>query len=989
MKKIKSTLSLLIVFAMLICTPLAHGMTIYSNGNEISQSGSVGTGIISAVSDKDGIIAIAAYKEGSLIALDFVPSEEGLKNSKANLIVGDEDGVTVKVFNFDDKLTPYCEEINLAPEKKNYRVYINENFDDGKSLYVSTDSHGIAPSSGRIKLTYVSNDNGSGTRLGLWNIYYPDRHLIIEADFSIPNSITDLARARLICAYDNGTKSLIELTSNGITIPDSNKTVVCSASDIKSKLNTNKKFNVALKIDLETLTCDAYIDRQKVTQTPYSVQHIISEQMKYNGFGICVPHLKDADGLQKIYVDNVKAYSGTEFIDIGNEIPTSYITDFANSTNWVTSIYERPDAVQIAAKAMETGHPRLLINSDKLSEIASSNDTRIIEWKNELMQRANSYISTEPYTYALSRTGSLQNIPEGKALMMDLGLAYMLTGDKKYSDRAYREAEVLYIAPYTESELAQKLEEDIDYWNSHSYLDVGEISFILGLCYDWMYDAWTPAQRQELTDNVMEKGILRSYRTYFSQLNPTNKSTSTWYDAAHNWNAICNGGSLMAAIAFMDEDPYLCGSVASAAIKGFEHLLEKYAPAGAWDEGAGYWAYTLSYLTASCATLEAACGTDYGIHKTTGLEGSQLYSLSVEGKVGMVNFGDSGNGRVDAPFLFYWADKYQNKDIGGAGLYIKEVFECPASAFDLIYYNPEYVKEDYIPPVSFYYPGTEMVSFTSSHDKTAPFVAISGGLGVSTSHDHLDSGSVVVDIGGDRLIHDIGAGKYDYKNYFSTYRYYYYMTRPEGHNIFVINPQNLYDTDGTTFYHGQSASAVSTITSYDKVNQTAVMDLGSAYKRDASSATRKISLGDQSVVIEDDITLLSVNNNIEWYYHFKDTATETINGSSKDLEGYTTAEVSQDGKSVILTVHEYEINGKNLVFTGETKTYTITFDAQGGDFKIELGDAVRNTYDADIINSLIASGDMSDITSDRSVYDKITVKINNASGNVKLKATIK
>ena len=636
----------------------------------------------------------------------------------------------------------------------------------------------------------------------------------------------------------------------------------------------------------------------------------------------------------------------------------------------------------------ETGHPRVIINKKKINEIKNSTDETIVSIRDSVLAKADAYVDTPSYRYAYSSSDSIENIDDAFNMVMHLGMAYLLTGDTKYSDRAYREAEVLFYVPSKDH--WSNTEDNRDYWNSYSFLNVSEISTIMAICYDWMYDAWTPAQRAELTKHTMEKGIMRAYRGIFDEYN-FNLSDSLdplTFKYTNNWGAVCNGGMLMTAIAFMEEEPYICSQIAEAHIRAMEHFLPSYSPNGAWEEGTAYWAYALRYLTMAVSTLESIADTDYGIHKTQGLKESQLFALSCEGKVGVVGFGDVGGGHVNAPFMLYWANKYKDNQIGGARIYSMNEFGFDFNIYDLIYYNPEYIDGEYIHPLTSYYRGTEVVTMAAGYEKSDAFVAISGGDG-KTSHGHMDSGGVIIDKNNLRVLCDAGAEHYAAVSYFSTNRYWYYKARPEGHNLFVINPHNLKDNAGN-WYHGQNGSAYSEIIEYLPDEKTATMDLTEAYSRDASKAERKISIVNQNIVIEDEIVLLGDGSYIEWYWHYNDTATAVVNNTTKyGVTDYGTATISEDGKSVTLIFKDYTYDGSKFSYPGTVKTFTLTFESNA-DFELEIRDAIRNTYDAEEIKSLQSAGTFSDdYYRSINTKSKVVLKINNAKGNIKVKTTLK
>ena len=843
-----------------------------SNGNSVDSA--FNEGIFTASTSGSGLFAIALYKNDQIVKLSAVTSEEELEAVKLNMIIDDMDTV-MKVFRFDSDGMPICINKVLSPDTNNYRIYFNETFENG-STKVNFNSTTKVLSDGRVVLTKANTD---GTvRFGTFTVSHPDDNIIVEADYELPEGASCFD-VKLMAIYTSSPQAIVYMGTGGIRAGASGKlpTVVPKAT-----IESDRKFNVAVKFNIKNNTYDVYYNRTKVTSSPMSLNGIFANG--YDGFSVYMPTL-ESDG--QIYVDNIKAYSGTEFADIGDRRQNAHRLDFDKNPNWASEIYERPEAAEIAEKVLETGHPRILINADDIERIKNSTDKRISEWRERVLSLADLHLTQATYKYALSNTGSLGNISESLSMMMNLGLAYQLTGDTRYSDRAYKEAQVLYTVPFIKQNGTAIPEESRDYWNSYSYLDVAEVSYILSICYDWMYDAWTLKQREEISENATEKGLIRDYQVLFGELTPTIKdSAQGWFKSTNNWNAVCNGGVLMSAIAFMETDPYLCGNIAEATIRGFEYFLPDFAPEGAWAEGATYWRYALQYLTAACATLDASCGTDYGISKTPGLENSQFYSLSIEGKTGVVNFGDVSSDHVNAPFMFYWAKKYNNPVIGGAALYIKNQFGFSGNAYDLVYYDPAYVTEDYIPPLSFCYKGTEVVSFASGHNSDDTYIAISGGRGNATSHDHLDSGGIVLEMKGKRLFKDLGAEHYGANGYFSTNRFLFFRARPEAHNIFIINPEITSDVDGSKYY-GQYTSAVSEITSYNPTGRSATMNLSDAYARDASSAERTISLDGKKAIIEDSITLLK-ESNVYWNWYVA-TSIDKIT-------------ISEDGKSAVINL---------------------------------------------------------------------------------------
>ncbi|MBR5518422.1 MAG: heparinase II/III family protein, partial [Clostridia bacterium] len=393
----------------------------------------------------------------------------------------------------------------------------------------------------------------------------------------------------------------------------------------------------------------------------------------------------------------------------------------------------------------------------------------------------------------------------------------------------------------------------------------------------------------------------------------------------------------IASMVVMDTDTALCSEVLKCAVEDLEYLLPEFAPHGDWEEGPGYWAYTMKYLTALCATLQNTYSTDFGISKTAGLKETTMYAISLEGKTGRMNIGDTSSDHTFAPEMFYWSSFFNIPEVAGAAKWMMSQYGFSPNALSLIYYDPTNVTS-YTKPLSTYFRGGEVVSFESGSSLTDTFIGMTGGKGV-TNHGHIDSGSVILDMKGTRFISDIGAEHYGKPGYFSTKRYYYYKARPEGHNLFVINPKD--ETDGTKVYHGQKTDAESIVTAYDTSLKKATLDLSEAYSRDASYSARTISLEGSKAIINDEIRLLK-QSEIRWYFH-------------------TDANIS--------------VNGNTATLTKDGKTITLTFDAGYNTGTLKVSPAQRLNATTEVTDTPVTA------------YQKLEFVISNASGLVNVKVT--
>jgi len=870
----------------------------YINGNKAD--GTFKDGVYTSVTTGSGLFALAVYENGKLIYLDASGDDREDAIRKLNAVVEEGNGKTVKIFRFDNSGAPYFE--NISPRydsDEGARIYSNWNFSDKGEFLESSNRY---TSDGQLYLVSEgtkSEGSYSRPRFGI-SCKNPGRYIIYEADYSIPETQEKTHRVRLVGGYYHskaGNTSEVDtyvMTTSGGYIYSGRDS---KATKTYGTLGTTPT-NIALKIDLEENTYDIYINRELVRSgDSFLPTGSLMPGTTYNSRSFYIGHLSgDSDNAYckgTLIVDNIKIYEGTEFKSIGDEIPNVSYLDYSDkSPDGVSEVYERPEAEEIAKKVLETSHPRLMINKAKVEEIKNSADPVVISWREKVMASADSALDIQPYKYALSETDSIQDLSEGMSRLMNLGMAYLLTGDTAYSNRAYEEVKILYKVPYVTRYGVEIPEETRDWWNSYNCLDVTEISFMVSLCYDWMYDAWTPEQRDELYYHTAKNGINNMYRNYYGMYLPS-PANEDWWKISNNQGAVCNGGAILTGIAFMERDAYRCSQIVEGGIKAIEICLKNFAPDGGWNESASYWAYTLKTFTMACAALEVTCGTNYGLQDTPGLRNSCYYSLAIEGDTGSMSYGDGSADRINAPFLFYWAHAYKDKGIGGAAMYIKNDRGHAPGIYDLIYYDADYIDELSLPE-AFYYRGIELVSLRSGNGSGETYVTMLGGVGHGTGHDHLDSGSLIVEMNGERVFHDMGAEYYGAPGYFGANRHLYFRSRPEAHNLFIINPENLTTSDGSSYY-GQDKNAVSEVTFYDPDGKKATMDLSDAYARDADSAKRTISLEGKKLVVEDVIELKDVSDIYwNWYVNVKKNKTDKTFTSGN-------IEISDDGKYAIIT----------------------------------------------------------------------------------------
>ncbi|MBR1632378.1 MAG: heparinase II/III family protein [Bacteroidales bacterium] len=195
--------------------------------------------------------------------------------------------------------------------------------------------------------------------------------------------------------------------------------------------------------------------------------------------------------------------------------------------------------------------------------------------------------------------GSMLNVArEALRRIFFLSYAYRTSGQEKYAERAWKEMESLG---------------SFDDWNPSHYLDVAEASLAMAIGYDWCYSYLTPSRQKAIYDALYEHSLIYPVSNY-------GRSTN-------NWNPVCIGSSLCAAIAVFERDTDNCSTLIRDGIEYLQRGLDCYGPDGAYPEGYSYWGYGTSYETAVSDAFLTAFGKDIGLHRSSGFLRSAEYRL--------------------------------------------------------------------------------------------------------------------------------------------------------------------------------------------------------------------------------------------------------------------------------------------------------------------------------------------------------------------------
>ena len=459
------------------------------------------------------------------------------------------------------------------------------------------------------------------------------------------------------------------------------------------------------------------------------------------------------------------------------------------------------------------------------------------------------------------------DIPDGKRLLevsrevvdrvSALAFTFRLGGGARYRDRAVAELEAVCAFPD---------------WNPGHFLDTGEMAYAVALGYDWLYDDLTDAQRCTLREGIV--------RHAFGPALPMIERREWWVKADNNWNLVCHGGLVAAAIALGDDTPQESARVIRSAVENTPVCLRHFAPDGAWLEGPGYWAYSMRYLVVLLASMRSGLGHDFGLMQTPGLDRTCYFPMHMQGPTGeLFNFADCGEGAgaggALVPTLFL--SQYFPLHAPRARLADTQPLRtAPALLFDAApQAGPDPHGADAPPPLDAHFRGVECVTLRSAwDDPDAWFLAAQCGRN-TVGHNQLDKGSFVLDAGGQRFAVDMSPDDYNLPGFFGTQRYDYYRNRAEGHNTLVLAPDAGHDQD---------PRAGGSVTSFDPDprHPRAVLDLTPCY-RAARRAQRTLELPGRRSAKITDVIELDKPGDVWWFLHTRADVALADDGRSATL----------------------------------------------------------------------------------------------------------
>lgn len=515
-------------------------------------------------------------------------------------------------------------------------------------------------------------------------------------------------------------------------------------------------------------------------------------------------------------------------------------------------IYEHPTAEQLKEtfNTNEAGHPRILADSNVFAELRTNwqADENKQVWGRNVLSSADVLCkNTEAVKFEVIESGNqkrlLSTCRKVYSNAKTLSMAYKLTGDRKYIDRLWLDIDAASNFPN---------------WNPQHPLDVSEMSMGFAIAYDWCYEGWTEEQRTEMETAMLRHGIEPYIEAQYG-------GSMKWTIVEKNNRGIVNNaGAAVAAMAIFEKSPEKCAELISNAMWGIDNPLECFYPSGEWFEGSAYWGYALDYLTNFISSTMSVFGTDFKMTKAIGLDKTAEFAMYSMGANIADNFHDAASGATTYADCVYWLSNNLNDPDSTNIMLAKAVGKGASQA--LLWYNPELNGSAELPNDKYFEGEDQYFSMRSSWtDDSATIMMGHAGQGEG-GHNHLDSGTFVLDMLGQRWAVDIGSDDYGIKGLDNkATRYLYYRYSPQGHNCVVINPG-----ENDTFYDMNSFCPMEKHEFKEKGGYV-IYDMTPAQVNRADKARRGFRLDDnrRSAVVRDEITLTKPNSDVYWFMQTK------------------------------------------------------------------------------------------------------------------------
>lgn len=534
-------------------------------------------------------------------------------------------------------------------------------------------------------------------------------------------------------------------------------------------------------------------------------------------------------------------------------------------------------------------HPRLFANRAAIEKIKKQGDSISLKLRyilhHDVEQKLNESLIV--YPEGINNMSTARNV-EGRIL--SLALDYRLTGDLKSLKKA--RAELIALC-------------ELKNWGTGHFLDVGEAAFAAGVGYDWLYDELSPGEREKIVSAIKNLAILPALAT--------KEGGDSWVQGNFNWNPVCNGGVMVAALAIAEREPELSQKATERAVNNIPFAGATYGLDGAFPEGPSYWAYGTSFYVIAVEALHSTFGKTCGLEQMPGFLKTADYNNQMVGPTGQdYNYSDYHIELQNEPIMPWFARALKRADLirdelihinryyeflltGKNAKSSKDIALGRLTPLEILWWDPSLLKTASGSKAPLHWSPQGHLSMgvmrSAWNDPKATYVAIKGGT-PNNSHAHMDAGSFILEADGVRWAIDLGTESYgnmraakldlwDYSQ--NSNRWTTFRAGPEGHNILRFN--NQYQ-----LINGK-AEVIELPTRKGVLGNQA--DLTSLYADLASKVSRTVLLNpDRSVTLIDEWQVKSQATEVTFQWLTKAQVTRRPDGLM----------LAQDGESLLLRI---------------------------------------------------------------------------------------
>jgi len=526
-----------------------------------------------------------------------------------------------------------------------------------------------------------------------------------------------------------------------------------------------------------------------------------------------------------------------------------------NSDNQV----KNPVSQEWIVENLRSGSPRLILTpeiEELVRERIKSGDKIVKKGLQLLEQNGGAILELEPLAYHKQGKRLLSVSREAIGRITTLAMVYRFEKNDLFLEKLEEELRAVCAFPD---------------WNPSHFLDVGEMATAVALGLDWAGEWLSPEvsdmAREALIQKALKPGIAASDYNF-------------WKSVDHNWNLVCNGGLVLAALSVFEDEPELASAIIHQAVQTIPIALAPYAPDGIYPEGPSYLFYATAYLTVAISGFETALGTDFGFTDYPGVKESAIFSQVLAGPSGKYyNFFDASE---DGYFglthhgLLAWFSQRNGEGVNRAACLqkLEEDLAGTRSAgsprflsIDLLNWSQleKQSGEPFELPESWFGGGNAPLAVMrdSENSPDAFFLAAKGGM-AGDNHGNMDAGSFILEKDGVRWSVDPGS-----QNYYQleqllgdglwergqlSPRWSLLTKNNFGHSTLTVNDK-MHRVDGRSMLIA---------TDFRSGESECTFDLSALFGEDMQSAHRSFIRSGDRLLIRDELVPTEFTEHISW-----------------------------------------------------------------------------------------------------------------------------